>query len=139
MVQAAELGNRNHTPYRRRRDRARDRRILAQRQMCSRAQVVRDVVNSSADEDRKPYGHALIEAALKQVENQWSWRDEENEYRDRPVIETVVELVVVANPFLALSRSTNKECVSIGGSSAHRTEEDSINGQTTTPRASTGV
>ena len=62
MVQAAELWNRNHTACRRRRDRARDRRILAQRQMCSRPQVVRDVVREHPVQPRRVHHDDVIQA-----------------------------------------------------------------------------
>jgi hypothetical protein len=39
----------------------------------------------------------VIESALEQVEHQRSWRDEENEYPDRPMVESIVELVAMAN------------------------------------------
>jgi hypothetical protein len=62
MVQAAELWNRNHTPDGRQRNRARDGRIFAQRQMCSRAQVVRNVVREHAAQPRRVHHDDVIKA-----------------------------------------------------------------------------
>ena len=45
VVQAADLWGRDHGSDRRRRNRARDRRILVQREMRARVQVVREVVS----------------------------------------------------------------------------------------------
>src|SRR5262245_45511030 len=49
-----------------------------------------------ADEDRaEPRRHPSIEPALEQIEGQRTWRDEEHEDPDRPVVETVVKLVAL--------------------------------------------
>ena len=47
--------------------------------------------------DAEPQRHARVEAALEQIERQRPGRDEEDENPDRPVIESVIELVAFAD------------------------------------------
>ena len=47
--------------------------------------------------DAEPQRHPPVEAALEQIERQRTWRDEEHEDPDRPVIEPVIELVALAD------------------------------------------
>ena len=47
-----------------------------------------------ADSDHgEPQPHPPVESVLEQIEGQRTWRDEEHEDPDRPVIESVIELV----------------------------------------------
>ena len=59
--------------------------------------------DAGADEHgAEPQRHPRVEAALEQIEGQRARRDEEHEDPDRPVIESVIELVALAD--LALGR-----------------------------------
>ena len=54
--------------------------------------------NAGPQQDEpKPHRHAAVEAVREEVEGERPRRDEEDENPDRPVIETVVELIALPN------------------------------------------
>ena len=53
---------------------------------------------AGGDEHRaQPQRHPRVEAALEQIEGERTGRDEEHENPDRPVVESVIELVALAD------------------------------------------
>ncbi len=61
-------------------------------------QAAAETGNAGPQQDgAEPECHAGVEPALEQIEGERAWRDEEDKNPDRPVIEPVVELVVLAD------------------------------------------
>jgi hypothetical protein len=62
VVESADVRSRDDAPRRGRHDRTRDRRVLAEREMCSRAHVVRDVVCEHSVQRHPVHDDEVIEA-----------------------------------------------------------------------------